>query len=165
MNIILQLGQYAPLIVIIIATLKQYHIQSSEHLSILALLLMDILIINPVFKIIMGAIGIDNQRPMYMNQKPINTSTLFSKFERLGMPSGHMEVCSIYLSYLYHYARNEKLLGISLVWLIFGLTIITGYQRVATKKHSVSQVIMGFITGWLLGKYLPQMIIDKIENK
>ena len=95
-----------------------------------------------------------------MNQKPINTSNLFSKFERLGMPSGHIEVCSIYLSYLYHYARNEKLF----VWLIFGLTIITGYQRVVTKKHSVSQVIMGFITGWLLGKYLPQIIIDKIEN-
>jgi membrane-associated phospholipid phosphatase len=153
------------MIVITLATLKQYQIPSPEHLSILALLLMDLFIINPAFKIIMGGIGINYQRPMYINEKPIPTSNLFSKFDRLGMPSGHMEICTIYLSYLYHYAHSEQLLGISLIWLVFGLTLITGYQRVYSKKHTVSQVIMGFLTGWLLGKYLPQMIADKIENK
>lgn len=155
------LGQYAPMIIIAIATLKQFQDPGGYNLVILALLLMDIFIINPTFKIMTGALGVPNyKRPMNSNQQivPANIPNLINNFSKLGMPSGHMEITMTYLSYLYHYAPNERLLGIPLIWLITGLAIITGWQRVISKKHSIIQVLMGALTGWLLGKYLPKHI-------
>lgn len=161
------LGQYAPMIIIAIATFKQLQDPGGYNLAILALLLIDILIVNPTFKIIAGALEVPNyKRPLYFNQKiiPNDIPNLITNFNKLGMPSGHMEITMTYLSYLYHYAPNERLLGIPLIWLIAGLAIITGWQRVVSKKHTVSQVMMGSLTGWLLGKYLPKQVNEMISD-
>jgi membrane-associated phospholipid phosphatase len=113
----------------------------------------------------MGAIGFNHQRPIYNNNNnKTNIGDIITNFDQLGMPSGHMEICTLYFSYLYHYAPNEKILGIPLLWLIFILRLITGWQRITSKRHTTLQVIGGFTTGWLLGKYLPGYILDKMNN-
>jgi membrane-associated phospholipid phosphatase len=143
------LGKFSPLIIIIIVLTKYYSSNDINQLRILVLLLMDFIIINPSLKLFMGAIGFKYERPMYGESYKV---TSLKQFDMLGMPSGHVEINALYLSYLYHYARTENIMGIPGVWFMLLLTLITSYQRVISGRHTILQVIVGFGVGWILGK-------------
>lgn len=74
-----------------------------------------------------------------------------------GMPSGHSESMGLFttfwLLYLYDMYKKKGLSSLNIVGLVF--ILITGiyvpYSRIVVGCHSVSQVIIGYIVGIILG--------------
>lgn len=70
-------------------------------------------------------------------------------FNKYGMPSGHSQVIGFLSSFIWFYTNNKPLLMSNII-----LSVITMYQRVAIKRHTLKQVIYGYSIGWILGYYL-----------
>lgn len=76
-------------------------------------------------------------------------------FDRYGMPSGHAQMVFYSVSFLYFVFRSNILLFTTLF-----LSIITNYQRVKYKNHTIKQVVVGSLVGSFVG-YAFYMISDK----
>jgi len=75
-------------------------------------------------------------------RRPCEECASSDELECLGMPSGHTECATIFASLLL-FANYINLP----IWLI--IIIATGLQRVIYDRHTVNQVIAGFIMGTL----------------
>lgn len=67
-------------------------------------------------------------------------------YDRYGMPSGHAQMSFYSVAFLYFVFKNPYFLA--------GYTIIsmvTNYQRIKYKNHTVTQVIVGSFVGFLVG--------------
>jgi len=65
-----------------------------------------------------------------------------------GMPSGHMQILCFSIAYLW------SLYPIYTIYLVsFIIYIITFYQRWKYRRHTITQLIWGSITGGVLGYY------------
>jgi len=81
---------------------------------------------------------------MELNSKKINGETL--GFHRYGMPSGHAQSVFFSLAYILLTIKNRW------VWFAYFLVcFFTIYQRVLYKNHSVSQIVVGALFGFLIG--------------
>jgi membrane-associated phospholipid phosphatase len=67
-------------------------------------------------------------------------------FDRYGMPSGHAQMAFYSVGFLYFVFQNTFLLISTAI-----LSIITNYQRVKYKNHTVMQVIVGSLVGFFVG--------------
>ena len=76
-------------------------------------------------------------------------------YDRYGMPSGHAQMAFYSVSFLYFVFKNPILLFGTLL-----LSIITNFQRVKYKNHTVNQVIAGSFLGAFVG-YTFYMISTK----
>ena len=74
------------------------------------------------------------------NQKCINDAN--KSVSCLGMPSGHAEFATLLTLLLYHYKYISFILCI-------GIIILVSLQRVIFKRHTVAQVLVGSILGFL----------------
>lgn len=77
-------------------------------------------------------------------------------FEQYGMPSGHSLLVSFSLFYLWWNTRNP--------WYMIGgsfIAALTMYQRFKYKKHSISQLIVGFVLG-IVFSYVSYTYIDRV---
>jgi hypoxanthine phosphoribosyltransferase len=83
----------------------------------------------------------DVRRPLKMCDKEINCTRLFCT----GMPSGHAEGFSVLSFLLYFY----KLIPL---WLCLTIIVITCLQRIITKKHTLNQVIVGTLLGFIYAR-------------
>ncbi len=102
--------------------------------DILIIAILHILFINPLEKIITSLFLID-KRP---NRQCIKNND----FKCLGMPSGHMEVATILCLLLYY----QKIIPLSITICII---ILVGIQRILTMAHTLIQVIVGGLLGFL----------------
>ena len=100
-------------------------------ISIIALI--HFFIINVLEKNIYQLFIATDKRP---DKRCINNDT----FNCLGMPSGHTETITIICLLLYY----SKYISIYTALLII---LIIGFQRILFKRHTLSQVIVGFILG------------------
>jgi len=83
-------------------------------------------------------LGYDNVK------RPLKKCNKYKKnnFSCLGMPSGHAETITI-LTYLLYYYKFLPL------WLCFLLIFLFCLQRITANKHTLSQVIIGILFGYL----------------
>ena len=92
-----------------------------------------------------------------------NASKMLDKrfgYDRYGMPSGHAQ--SVFFSTVYiYFALDNKY--ISLIYL--AISLITMYQRVKYKNHTIFQVIVGAIVGSFVGYLFYLFAIQKITGK
>ncbi len=102
--------------------------------DILIIAILHTLFINPLEKIITSLFIID-KRP---NKQCIKNND----FKCLGMPSGHMEVATILCLLLYH----QKIIPLSIAICII---ILVGIQRILTMAHTIIQVVVGGLLGFL----------------
>ena len=80
---------------------------------------------------------------MELNSKKLKGETL--GFHRYGMPSGHAQTAFFSLMYVFLTIKNKE------IWIAYlFISLVTIYQRVLYKNHSVSQVVVGAIFGMAL---------------
>jgi membrane-associated phospholipid phosphatase len=77
------------------------------------------------------------------------------------MPSGHTQ--SIFFSIIFVYLALKDKKTIIIVYLFIGL--ITMFQRVLFKQHTVLQVVAGAMVGVLFGGFIYYMAEQKIIGK
>lgn len=80
----------------------------------------------------------DVRRPLNMCDKEINCTRLYCT----GMPSGHAEGSSV-LSFLLYFYKFIPL------WLCLTILVITCLQRIIANKHTLNQVIVGSLLGFI----------------
>jgi hypoxanthine phosphoribosyltransferase len=80
----------------------------------------------------------DIRRPLAICDKEINCTKLYCT----GMPSGHAEGSSV-LSFLLYFYKIIPL------WVCLTIICITSAQRVITYKHTIFQILVGFILGFI----------------
>lgn len=85
-------------------------------------------------------------------------------FNRFGMPSGHAQMASFSLIYIYLVTKNMTITNFYLI-----VFILTLYQRIKYNNHTKSQLLVGTITGLSVGYlcyYLSNKnIMGKIKEK
>jgi membrane-associated phospholipid phosphatase len=77
-----------------------------------------------------------------------------------GMPSGHAQSAFFSIIFIYLALKDIKII---IVYLFIAL--ITMYQRVLFKQHTVLQVVAGAIAGTLFGGFIYYMAQQKIVGK
>lgn len=80
----------------------------------------------------------DIRRPLRMCDKEANCTELYCT----GMPSGHAETSSVFAFLLYFYKMIP-------LWLAIIFILLISVQRVLANKHTVLQIIVGSILGFL----------------
>ena len=136
-TIIYYLGQYGPLILMIIALGILYNQPYNMTAYIIGLFF------NMLFNYILKGI-IQQPRP----SENYNTVLIESKYKsilnynRFGMPSGHAQASLFTTTFLYLVTLNKHILAISVV-----SSLITMYQRIQYLYHTTIQVIVGSILG------------------
>ena len=85
---------------------------------------------------------------LFRQPRPSNTGILYSDFESVtgteqyGMPSGHSQSVAFSTAFIYIVTKSVySLIGCSFI------SCLTFYQRYKYKRHSISQIIMGSLTG------------------
>jgi len=82
------------------------------------------------------------------------------KYDIYGMPSGHAQTSFYSLIFIYLVFKNNYL---SLFYFI--LSLLTLYQRVKYKNHTLNQVIVGSIVGLIVGYFIFYLSSKKITGK
>ena len=82
------------------------------------------------------------------------------KYDVYGMPSGHAQTSFYSLIFIYLVFKNNY---ITLFYFI--LSLLTLYQRVKYKNHTISQVIVGSIVGSMVGYLIFYLSSKKITGK
>jgi membrane-associated phospholipid phosphatase len=88
-------------------------------------------------------------------------------FDRYGMPSGHAQSVLYSTAFIYYAFKNIKVTTLYLI-----VSLMTLYQRVKFKNHTVFQVIIGSLVGFLVGfsfysqgeKYLKGILKGKPDD-
>jgi membrane-associated phospholipid phosphatase len=140
-SLFFHIGEYAPQIIIILAIFALY------KSPILLFTFLIGYVLNALFNYVLKGI--------FKYPRPNEEITRFhsalklgkiTNHNRFGMPSGHAQIMLYTLSFLYLARINVMILT-----LIAIITIITLFQRVYFKRHSIVQVIAGSIVGILVG--------------
>lgn len=83
-------------------------------------------------------------------KRPLNKCLYNNTINCIGMPSGHSETITIFGYILYFY----KIIPL---WICLFIIFIISFQRVISNKHTVIQVILGIIIGYLYANIYIQM--------
>jgi membrane-associated phospholipid phosphatase len=89
----------------------------------------------------------------------INNGKRFG-FDIYGMPSGHAQLSFYTTIFIYLALKNVK---ITILFLL--LSLLTFYQRIKYKNHTINQVIAGSIIGTMLGYFVYYISTQKIKGK
>ena len=72
----------------------------------------------------------------------LEPQSFYTGEEQYGMPSGHMQIAAFALVYYYLLKRNWT---ITMIFLL--ITILTFYQRLISRHHTVEQLLAGLTVG------------------
>jgi membrane-associated phospholipid phosphatase len=78
-------------------------------------------------------------------------------FDKYGMPSGHAQHCGYILTFMTLAVNDPYVTGTFLI-----LSVICLYQRYLYENHTISQIIIGFLTGIGMGYLLYQACSKKL---
>ena len=81
-------------------------------------------------------------------------------FNIFGMPSGHTQNAFFSTAFIYFALRSKKLLYFYLL-----VSFITLFQRVISRDHTISQVIVGSIIGSIVAYYAYHMAQEKLKGR
>lgn len=107
--------------------------------------------------------GIIKQPRPSQNEKLINLALnngrVFS-YDIYGMPSGHAQSSLYSTIFIWLVFQNKNILILYLL-----LTLLTRYNRINTKSHTILQVIVGAIIGSFMGYFIFYIATKKIKGK
>jgi len=130
---------------------------------------LNIYLIGFVFNIILNFIlkGIIRQPRPEEDKRLFNLELLSGKrigYDRYGMPSGHAQVVFYSTAFVYLVLKN---VWISLLYLF--ISLITFYQRIKYKNHTLEQVVAGSFVGsgmgYLVYQYGKNILKGKMKLK
>lgn len=160
-GIFFMLGSYGPLLLVLLSwTLLWNHHNLFFYYTVG-------LFVNSLINLILKGI-IQQPRPIFDSKKVYLVKTnLHSYFYRdgipfdvFGMPSGHVQTAFFSFVFVYLSLRQHK-------WnyIFVPITLITACQRVYYSFHSLSQVIVGAITGGAFAYFVYNLAKQKIKNR
>jgi membrane-associated phospholipid phosphatase len=140
MSIILFLdgvGFYGPIIVILCIGIALYKLPKYMWVFFIGI------ITNGILNKYLKSIFLED-RPLH--PIPFSKYEKYSGIEKYGMPSGHSASIGFSIIYLLLVKPNS-------VWvpICIAIGILTLYQRWKYRRHTVEQIVIGFITGGLFG--------------
>jgi membrane-associated phospholipid phosphatase len=95
--------------------------------------------------------------------------TYFTKSHSYGMPSGHSQnmglVFGFWICYIWTNRHKSSILKVIGALFIIISSLYIPYSRVIVGCHSVSQVIIGFIIGLIVGVYSYRLYETKFKEK
>ena len=99
---------------------------------------------------------IQEPRPLgYKSNNEVYHNLMYSGIHKFGMPSGHAESTAFSLTYIGLVTKSPLLIVLEM-----GIACIVLYQRWATRKHTIIQLLVGTIIGSILGISC-YIIVDK----
>lgn len=160
MNILLEFGEYGPLLLII---LSWYLLWDNKNMFFYYTIG---LFANSIINIIMKGI-VQEPRPMYDNKKMYllthQAKNYFFQngipFDMFGMPSGHAQTSFFSTAFIYFALKHNNIF-----YLYLASSILTCYQRVSLNYHTISQVIIGAIVGFSFAHLVYQLAKLKIRG-
>jgi membrane-associated phospholipid phosphatase len=81
-----------------------------------------------------------------------------------GFPSGHSQIAWFIPAFYYFYYRNTSEFSQKLFGLYVAIAVFVMTTRVTAGKHSIPQVIIGGLYGWLIA-YLAAMVLKFFVKK
>ena len=134
-RIIDYIGFMGPMILIIIYSFAL--INKPDYLSIFVIGLAANIVLNKALKFI-----IREPRPSNPIEYLSNDNNIYVSEEKYGMPSGHTQWAGFSVTFFNMITRSPA-------WLLVGLIIsgLTFKQRLKYRRHTLSQLIVGSITG------------------
>jgi len=160
MNILYELGQYGPFILIF---LSWYLLWNNKNLLFYYTIG---IFINSILNIILK--GIFQQPRPTIDNKKVNLVKLHAKqnffrngipFDIFGMPSGHAQ--STFFTTVYIYLALKQ---INLLYIFLFFSILICFQRVKFDYHTISQVIVGAIVGSAFGYVVYTTAREKMKG-
>lgn len=161
MDVLYEFGAYGPIILIL---LSWYLLWDNKNLFFYYTVG---IFANSVLNIIFKGI-IQEPRPMFDNKKIRLLQTHGKEyfyqngipFDMFGMPSGHAQ--AVFFSTVFMYLSLKQT---NILYIYIPLSLLTCYQRVKFEYHSVSQIIIGAITGSSFAYLVYQLAREKIKNR
>jgi len=161
MSILYEFGAYGPIILIL---LSWYLLWDNNNLFFYYTVgIFANAVLNLIFKGI-----IQEPRPMFDNKKvrliKNHGKEYFYQngipFDIFGMPSGHAQASLFSTVFIYLALKQTNIL-----YIYIPLTLLTCYQRVKFEYHTISQIIVGSITGAAFGYLVYKLAREKIKNR
>jgi membrane-associated phospholipid phosphatase len=161
MTILYELGAYGPIILILYSW---YLLWDNKNLFFYYTVgIFANAILNLIFKGI-----IQEPRPMFDNKKVRLLRTHGKEafyqngipFDIFGMPSGHAQASLFSTVFVYLTLKQTNIL-----YIYIPLILLTCYQRVKFDYHTISQIIVGGITGAAFAYFVYQLAREKIKNR
>lgn len=81
-------------------------------------------------------------------------------FNIFGMPSGHAQNVLFSTIFIYLSLHNKKIFYFYLV-----ISLLTLCQRVTSKSHTITQIMVGSFAGGLVAYFMYQMVQNKLKGK
>jgi membrane-associated phospholipid phosphatase len=81
-------------------------------------------------------------------------------FNIFGMPSGHSQNVLFSTIFIYLSLHNRKVL-----YFYLAISLFTLCQRITSKSHTISQIIVGSFVGTLVAYFMYQMAQNKLKGK
>jgi len=161
MSILYELGEYGPIILII---LSWYLLWDNKNLFFYYTVG---IFANAVVNLILKGI-IQEPRPMFDDKKVRLLRTHGKEyfyqngipFDMFGMPSGHAQACFFSTVFIYLTFKRTNLL-----YIYIPLTLLTCYQRIKFQYHTLSQIIVGGLAGSAFAYLVYQLAREKIKNR
>ena len=161
MNILYELGTYGPIILII---LSWYLLWDNKNLFFYYTVGV---FTNAIFNLILKGI-IQQPRPIF-DSKSIRLASMHTKeqfyatgipFDIFGMPSGHAQSSFFSTIFIYLSTKHNNT-----AYLYLASSLLTCYQRYDSNYHSILQLIVGAIVGFIFGYFVYHLARDKIKGR
>jgi membrane-associated phospholipid phosphatase len=160
-GILNDLGFYGPFILIILSVYLLWN-----HKILLFYYVIGIFV-NTILNVILKGI-IQEPRPIFDDKKVslalTHAKRLFYQkgvpFDLFGMPSGHAQ--SSFFSTIFIYLALRKM---NITYIYIALTILTCIQRITSNYHSINQVIVGSLIGFLFAFFIYYFSQKKLQGK
>ena len=161
MSILYELGEYGPIILILISWYLLW-----DHKNLFFYYNIGIFS-SAILNLILKGI-IQEPRPMF-DSKKISLAKIHAKqyffqngipFDIFGMPSGHAQMSFFTSVFIYLSLKHTNLL-----YFYLAFTILICYQRVKFDYHTILQVFVGGIVGSLFAYFVYQLAREKIKGK
>lgn len=161
MEILYEIGKFGP---IILAILSFYLLWDNSNLFFYYTIGF---FVNSIINLILKGI-IQEPRPIFDSQHVRLASTHMKNqfyatgipFDIFGMPSGHAQSCLFSTTFIY---LSLKRMNIIFVYIL--ISFLSLYQRIYFNYHSISQIIVGALTGSGFGYFVYQLAREKIKGR
>jgi membrane-associated phospholipid phosphatase len=103
-------------------------------------------ILNSLLKLVFKQPRPDENMKLFQLEMNRRETIDWREYQRYGMPSGHSQETAFSLIYILMVLQNTK---ISVLFLT--ITLFTMFQRIYTKRHTILQVFIGSLLGFIMG--------------
>jgi len=117
-------------------------------------------ILNSILKLIFRQPRPNENMKLFQLEMNQRESIDWKEYERFGMPSGHSQETAFSLIYIIMVLQNTKITALYLIIMLF-----TMFQRIYTKKHFFTQVLVGGTIGLCTGYLCYYLAYKYIKNK